>query len=85
MTAPEITSRALVEAFHPVAATGAGRIRSSLKTVMGAASKISRAGWSLWEPGTDVVRDDSRVLHGCPSGLNGVEELSTIIKTAVRA
>ncbi|ELT45350.1 hypothetical protein G205_05706 [Arthrobacter nitrophenolicus] len=34
MTAPAITSRAVVDASHPADVAGAGRIRSSLKTVM---------------------------------------------------
>jgi hypothetical protein len=33
MTAPDMTRRAVVDAFHPLGAAVAGRMRSSLKTV----------------------------------------------------
>ena len=64
MTVPDITRRAVVDAFHPLGAAVAGRMRSSLKTVkcaaLGSPRQVvlvgARRGYNC---------DGSRMRHAC--------------------
>ena len=83
MTAPANTRRAVVDASHPVVVAGAGRMRSSLKTVIRPPLLLPRqvvlvGAWRGW------IVDSSRVEHDCSIGRRWLPELSKIINILMR-